>query len=801
MVSDRLFTSPLKSLSFPPMHPKAGWNSKSNSSMHHGTSESYMNRFHPVDNADTKVEDGSETSATTSASRHAADAPSQSLSVEVLNKRLHDQQFYTRSLIESNIDALMTTDTKGVITDVNQQMVDLTGRTRDELIGAPCRNFFTNPARADTAIARVLAEDRISDYELTVRSFDGTETVVSYNAATLRDRERTVRGVFAAARDVTESKRFERALLEKNFKLEQSTIARADYVRRAKVDLLTPLHAAVEAADALRRGVDGDLTAAQQVRVETICAHSEQVLSLLGELIGMSRMQTGLVEFDFQDVNVHSLLQSAAAVVNQTGERTLAVSVDVADDVAMFPLDAAKVEQILAVLLSNAVVASPNGAVTVHARLVDRSVVGEFDGPRPQWAFPLPGGDFTEFLEIRVVDHGIGIAAADLPAVFVPPRHGEIGTGWKPGGNGLGLAMVKLLVEVQDGTLGVESTLGDGATFAVWLPRRTVAATSIAGAVVPAATAASPEGSASSTREAAESGPERPVERENVARDEILQHAPQDVISEAAQDSRVDLQALGEAMAGRAEPGGKSTALVVEDDDKSAKLVRLLLEAEGFQVVVAPSGEAALELARRIPLSLITLDVQLPGMDGWKFLLKLHDSPELASIPVVVIAGLADMSMALSRGAAAVLEKPLQRAELQNSLTLLELRPDQARCILVVDEDRETVEQVTSYLEQPAYRVESAATGDAAITDALTLTPDLILINLMREELGGFKIVRALQEHATTQHIPVLVMSSVQLTNEEQDIIDSDPEQPVIAMNTPDFNREALLAEIKRALD
>src|SRR4051812_18789518 len=134
----------------------------------------------------------------------------------LLDQRLRDQQFYTRSLIESNIDALMTTDPQGIISDVNQQMIALTGRTRDELIGAPCKTFFTDPGRADAAIKQVLTHNRVSNYELTVRALDGKETVVSYNAATFHDRDRKLQGVFAAARDVTELRRFERTLQEKN---------------------------------------------------------------------------------------------------------------------------------------------------------------------------------------------------------------------------------------------------------------------------------------------------------------------------------------------------------------------------------------------------------------------------------------------------------------------------------------------------------------------------------------------------------------------------------------------------------
>ena len=111
-----------------------------------------------------------------------------------LDQRLRDQQFYTRSLIESNIDALMTTDPRGIITDVNKQMEALTGCTRDELIGAPFKDYFTDPERAEAAITRVLSEKKVTDYELTARARDNKETVVSYNATTFYDRARTLAG-------------------------------------------------------------------------------------------------------------------------------------------------------------------------------------------------------------------------------------------------------------------------------------------------------------------------------------------------------------------------------------------------------------------------------------------------------------------------------------------------------------------------------------------------------------------------------------------------------------------------------
>src|SRR5437660_1291404 len=112
-----------------------------------------------------------------------------------LDQRLRDQHFYTRSLIESNIDALMTTDPRGIITDVNKQTEALTGCTRDELIGAPFKNYFTDSGRAEAGIHRVLSEGKVTNYELTARARDDTLTVVSYNATTFHDRDRKLQGV------------------------------------------------------------------------------------------------------------------------------------------------------------------------------------------------------------------------------------------------------------------------------------------------------------------------------------------------------------------------------------------------------------------------------------------------------------------------------------------------------------------------------------------------------------------------------------------------------------------------------
>ncbi|HYM22468.1 MAG TPA: PAS domain-containing protein, partial [Vicinamibacterales bacterium] len=131
-----------------------------------------------------------------------------------LTEELKATQFYTRSLIESNVDALMTTDPLGVISDVNQQMEALTGYRREDLIGSPFKNYFTEPDRAEQGIRLVLREGRVTNYELTALSRDRRMTVVSYNASTFRDASGRLQGVFAAARDITEQKKLEQQLRE-----------------------------------------------------------------------------------------------------------------------------------------------------------------------------------------------------------------------------------------------------------------------------------------------------------------------------------------------------------------------------------------------------------------------------------------------------------------------------------------------------------------------------------------------------------------------------------------------------------
>ena len=658
-----------------------------------------------------------------------------------LDQRLRDQHFYTRSLIESNIDALMTTDPRGIITDVNKQTEALTGCTRDELIGAPFKNYFTDPGRAEAGITRVLTEGKVTNYELTARARDDTLTVVSYNATTFHDRDRRLQGVFAAARDMTELKRFEHTLQQKNAELEDASRLKSEFLANMSHELRTPLNAIIGFSEVLRDGLIGDLTDQQRGFIGDIFSSGKHLLSVINDILDLSKVEAGKMTLDLEPVQMSSLLLNSLSMIREkAATRHIRLDMDAAEELGLIQADPRKVKQILYNLLSNAVkFTNEGGQVTVRAGRVPRAEVGQLSGAWTGRSFPLATSESEQFLKISVTDSGIGISPQGLEHLFKPFSQIDSGLARRFEGTGLGLAMVKLLAELHGGAVAMESAVGEGSRFTVWLPLR-----------------------------APETGP-----------------SP---------------SARAPAVPSSTPLAGPRIALVVENDFKSADLIRVQLEAEGFEVLHAASAEDALVLAVRQPLSLITLDIMLPGMDGWDFLAHLKQMPLLTCIPVVIISIVADRNKGFALGAAAVMQKPISRYELYESLVDLGLFPvseGHPLKVLIVDDDPKAVELIVIRIRGLATTVLCAHGGLEAIDAARRELPDLIVLDLMMPDVNGFDVVDALKLRPDTARIPIVVVTAKQITSEDRTALNG---FVTSIMEKATFDPDRFRAEVRRAM-
>jgi signal transduction histidine kinase/DNA-binding response OmpR family regulator len=316
--------------------------------------------------------------------------------------------------------------------------------------------------------------------------------------------------------------------------------------------------------------------------------------------------------------------------------------------------------------------------------------------------------DGTAWIKIRVSDTGIGMTPEQMGNLFEAFTQAEASTTRRYGGTGLGLTISQKFCQMMGGDITVKSALGQGTTFTILLPAEVVdpeAALAPHAEVIPATAVPAPEG------------------------------AP--------------------------------TVLIIDDDPRVHDLMQRFLSKEGLQMVGALDGEEGLRLAKASRPTVITLDVLMPGMDGWAVLTALKADPELTDIPVIMITIVDEKQMGYTLGAADYLSKPIEWKALASILQ--KYRCAHPPCpVLIVEDDTDIRKLLGRRLEKEGWAVAEAENGRVALERMAENRPELILLDLMMPEMDGFQFLEEVRKHNVWRSIPVVVITAKELTVEDR---------------------------------
>jgi PAS domain S-box-containing protein len=362
--------------------------------------------------------------------------------------KLRAHQFYTRSLIEASMDAMLTTDASGRVTDANQRSEELTGRAREVLIGSHLLDLVTEPEKVAGLISQVLRDGHVFDAELTVSRPDGSTTVVSCSGSTFTDNAGKLQGIVASARDITERKKLaaeQERMLDQARRLDQ---AKTDFVSRVSHELRSPLTGVLGYAELLRVGRPGPLTTEQQRVVGIIERNGKRLLAQIEDLLLLSRIEAGKLRLTLEPVDLGALIlgiHESYLPAIQAGNLECRLGIDPG---IVLDADTAQLERLVANLVSNAVKFTPAGGhISITARHDADTTV------------------------IQVRDDGIGIPPSEQDRLFRRFFRSSLSSALETRGTGLGLFIVKQVAEGHGGSVTAESAPDAGSTFTVRLPR------------------------------------------------------------------------------------------------------------------------------------------------------------------------------------------------------------------------------------------------------------------------------------------------------------------------------------------
>ncbi len=603
------------------------------------------------------------------------------------------------TVISEMVDGVAISDTEGRIVRLNPQGEAILGRpatqTADLSVHAEVYNLYTAsgeryPTERLPLYTALYQRKVVTDATILIHRNDGQVRAVMFSAAPLLDERGELSGGLMVMRDITDARAAERV--------------RDEFIANISHELRTPLASILGYSDILLRR--GNLPERQQQQQEAIRSNAQRLLTLVNDLLDVSRLEVGILGLEFRALDLSAAIGYALSSIQPTADhKHIQLSQLVMPDLPLAWADEQRVNQILSNLLSNAVKFTPEeGSVTVRASLLT----------------PAEAADSGErvMLAVQVIDSGIGLANDQLERIWDRFYQVESSSTRRFGGAGLGLAISKRLVELHGGRiLATSKGEGEGTTISFTLPLADERSASLATI-------------------------DKPPLPQVVAPARIHGYAGPDA----------------------------PLVLVVEDDPDFSQILVTMLGDAGYRAATVNDGQQVAALARELRPAAITLDINLPRADGWSILNQLKSNPDTAAIPVVIVSIVDNKRFGYSLGANDYLVKPIEREQLLTAMERIIGSREMGRSVMVVDDDLDLRELLRGVLSDAGWQVREAGNGQLALERIAADPPTIVILDLVLPLVDGFEVLRSLRQSPDPRlrSLPVLVLTAKALTPTER---------------------------------
>jgi signal transduction histidine kinase/ligand-binding sensor domain-containing protein/CheY-like chemotaxis protein len=517
---------------------------------------------------------------------------------------------------------------------------------------------------------------------------------------------------------------------------DQASQAKSQFLASMSHELRTPLTAIIGFSEMLMGEARSNGAAEQVEDLTRINDSANHLLGLINGILDLSKIEAQKMELHLENFDIALFLHDVTHTIRPLVDRKgNELIVECPTDIGSMRTDLVKVRQCLFNLLGNANKFTEKGTITLSVSKAEAQRLKAKPGPGANDVEERFQPSAFSLVNFQVTDTGIGMTREQMDRLFQAFSQADASTARKYGGTGLGLTITKRFCEMLGGSIRVESELGKGSCFTMELP--------------------------------------------------VLAPAP-----------KTDLYRATSAAMPAAAANGKGV-LVIDDDPNVHRLIERTLKDEGIALWFASNAEEGLRLARELRPAAITLDVMMPGTDGWSVLSSLKSDPELAKIPVVMLTISSETEIGFALGASEYLVKPIDRNLL--ILTLKRYLTDGSPGrVLIVEDDRSLRDLLRRMLETEKWTVDDAENGVAAMEKIQARVPSVILLDLMMPVMDGFQVLAELHKHDDWRKIPVVVITAMDLTQADRARLKQQTEK-IFEKGTR--LQQELLREVRTCLD